>query len=153
MSRMTLFSSPYLLGFEAIERTLERLAKSAGDSYPPYNIESRDEGLYRITLAVAGFGESELAVTVENGNELFIRGKQTDEAARDYLHRGIAARQFQRVFLLADGMDVTDATLNHGLLSVDLKRVSPGNTVRRIAISPGGSMATAPQGANTKVVS
>lgn len=138
MSRVTPFSSPLLLGFDAMEKTLERLAKN-GDSYPPYNIErlcgpdGASEKL-RITLAVAGFAESDLDVTTEE-NQLLVRGRQTDETERDYLHRGIAARQFQRCFVLAEGMRVTGADLKNGLLSIDLDRPEPEKRVRKINIS------------------
>ncbi|MDH6230703.1 HSP20 family molecular chaperone IbpA [Mesorhizobium soli] len=138
MSRMTPFSSPLLLGFDAMEKTLERLAKS-GDSYPPYNIERlrRSEGngeTLRITLAVAGFCEDNLEVTTEE-NQLVVRGKQTEDTEREFLHRGIAARQFQRTFVLADGMRVIGAELKNGLLSVDLDRPEPERFVRKINIS------------------
>ncbi|MDG4881083.1 Hsp20 family protein [Mesorhizobium sp. WSM4884] len=138
MSRMTPFSSPLLLGFDAMEKTLERLAKS-GDSYPPYNIErlsasdSNAERL-RITLAVAGFAESDLDVTTEE-NQLIVRGRQTDDTEREFLHRGIAARQFQRCFVLADGMRVIGAELKNGLLSIDLDRPEAERLVRKINIS------------------
>ncbi len=137
MSRMTPFSSPLLLGFDAVEKTLERLAKN-GDSYPPYNIERlRAEGgaeKLRITLAVAGFGESDLEVLTEE-NQLIVRGRQADDEEREYLHRGIAARQFQRTFVLADGMRVAGAELKNGLLAVDLDRPEPERLVRKINIS------------------
>jgi HSP20 family molecular chaperone IbpA len=135
---MTPFSSPLLLGFDAVEKTLERLAKS-GDSYPPYNIErlgaadGKAERL-RITLAVAGFAESDLDVTTEE-NQLVVRGRQTDDTEREFLHRGIAARQFQRCFVLADGMRVIGAELKNGLLSVDLDRPEAERLVRKINIS------------------
>ncbi|AWC20767.1 Hsp20 family protein [Aminobacter sp. P9b] len=138
MSRMTPFSSPLLLGFDTMEKTLERLAKS-GDSYPPYNIErirdadERGERL-RITLAVAGFAENDLEVTVEE-NQLIVRGRQGDEKEREFLHRGIASRQFQRCFVLADGMRVIAADLKNGLLSVDLDRPEAERLVRKINIS------------------
>ena len=138
MSRMTPFSSPLLLGFDAMEKTLERLAKS-GDSYPPYNIErlgavdGKAERL-RITLAVAGFAESDLDVTTEE-NQLIVRGRQTDDTEREFLHRGIAARQFQRCFVLADGMRVIAAELKNGLLSIDLDRPDTERLVRKINIS------------------
>ncbi len=138
MSRMTPFSSPLLLGFDAMEKTLERLAKT-GDSYPPYNIEriratdGQAERL-RITLAVAGFKEQDLEITTEE-NQLVVRGRQEDEAEREFLHRGIAARQFQRVFVLADGMLVKAAELKNGLLSIDLERPEPARLVRKINIS------------------
>jgi HSP20 family molecular chaperone IbpA len=134
---MTPFSSPLLLGFDAVEKTLERLAKN-GDSYPPYNIERlRAEGgaeKLRITLAVAGFGESDLEVLTEE-NQLIVRGRQADDEEREYLHRGIAARQFQRTFVLADGMRVAGAELKNGLLAVDLDRPEPERLVRKINIS------------------
>ncbi|MBO6718051.1 MAG: Hsp20 family protein [Rhizobiaceae bacterium] len=138
MTRMTTFSSPLLLGFDAMEKTLERVAKSA-DGYPPYNIERirGDEEAgdkLRITLAVAGFAESELDVSTEE-NQLIVRGRQTDDTEREYLHRGIAARQFQRAFVLAEGMRVTGAELKNGLLSIDLDRPQPEKLVRKINIS------------------
>ena len=138
MTRLSTFSSPYLLGFEEMERLLERATKTAGDGYPPYNIErqARRDGepeKLSITLAVAGFGPDELDVTVEE-SQLYIRGKQSDDASRDFLHRGIAARQFQRVFVLADGMLVTQARLENGLLTVDLERPEPEKVIRRIEI-------------------
>jgi HSP20 family molecular chaperone IbpA len=139
MTRMTPFSSPLLLGFDTMERTLERLAKS-GDSYPPYNIERlRDaEGAgdrLRITLAVAGFSECDLEVTTEE-NQLLVRGRQSEEnTEREFLHRGIAARQFQRAFVLADGMKVVAAELKNGLLTIDLDRPEPERLVRKINIS------------------
>lgn len=138
MSRMTPFSSPLLLGFDTMEKTLERLAKS-GDSYPPYNIErirDADErgARLRITLAVAGFAESDLDVTVEE-NQLIVRGRQSDDKEREFLHRGIASRQFQRCFVLADGMRVIAADLKNGLLSIDLDRPESERLVRKINIS------------------
>ena len=138
MSRMTPFSSPLLLGFDAMEKTLERLA-AANDGYPPYNIErieSADGGreVLRITLAVAGFAENDLDVTTEE-NQLVVRGRQADDIEREYLHRGIAARQFQRCFVLADGMRVIGAELKNGLLSIDLDRPEAERLVRKINIS------------------
>jgi HSP20 family molecular chaperone IbpA len=138
MSRMTPFSSPLLLGFDTMEKTLERLAKT-GDTYPPYNIERlhSTEGTgerLRITLAVAGFCENDLDVTTEE-NQLVVRGRQSDDTEREYLHRGIAARQFQRTFVLADGMRVIAAELKNGLLSIDLDRPEPERLVRKINIS------------------
>ncbi|MCO5064153.1 MAG: Hsp20 family protein [Rhizobiaceae bacterium] len=138
MSRMTMFSSPLLLGFDAMEKTIERVAKN-GDSYPPYNIERLrvSEGAperLRLTLAVAGFTESELELTTED-NQLVVRGRQSDEEEREFLHRGIAARQFQRIFVLADGMRVIGAELKNGLLSIDLDRPQPEKLVKKISIA------------------
>ena len=138
MTRMTPFSSPLLLGFDAVEKTLERLAKN-GDSYPPYNIEriraaDGSGECLRITLAVAGFDDDDLEVLTEE-NQLIVRGRQNDEAEREYLHRGIAARQFQRTFVLADGMRVAGAELKNGLLAIDLERPAPERLVRKINIS------------------
>jgi HSP20 family molecular chaperone IbpA len=138
MSRVPSLSSPFLLGFDEIERALDRVAKGA-DGYPPYNIErlARDENQperLRITLAVAGFTRDQLDVTVEE-NQLLIRGRQQDDKTRQYLHRGIAARQFQRTFVLADGMDVLTADLRNGLLSIDLARPEPERTVKTISIT------------------
>ena len=138
MTRMTTLTSPFLLGFDEIERTLDRITKSASDGYPPYNIERipATEQLpesIRITLAVAGFRREQLDITLED-KQLVIRGRQTEERERIFLHRGIAARQFQRVFLLADGMEVGGADLENGLLSIDLIRPEPEKTVRRITI-------------------
>jgi HSP20 family molecular chaperone IbpA len=137
MSRVPSLSSPFLLGFDEIERALDRVAKAA-DGYPPYNIErlARDADFperLRITLAVAGFTSDQLDVTVEE-SQLVIRGRQQDDKARQYLHRGIAARQFQRTFVLADGMDVLGADLKNGLLAIDLARPEPERVVRTIAI-------------------
>jgi HSP20 family molecular chaperone IbpA len=140
---MSAFSSPLLLGFEEIERALDRLSKAASDGYPPYNIErlaktaDRAETL-RITLAVAGFGQDELDITVEE-NELVISGKQQDEPAREYLHRGIAARQFRKTFVLAEGIEVKGAALGDGLLSIDLVRPESERVAKRIAINGRGT--------------
>lgn len=138
MSRTTAFSSPLLLGFDEVERLLDRISKTA-DGYPPYNIEriagTVDEpARLKITLAVAGFGQDDIEITVEE-NELMISGRQKDDPAREYLHRGIAARQFQRTFVLADGMEVTGAELKEGLLSIDLMRPEPERTVRKVQIT------------------
>jgi len=138
MTRMSTLSSPFLLGFDEIERALGRVAKSANDGYPPYNIErmARSENhpeRLRITLAVAGFTRDQLDVTVEE-NQLLIRGRQTDEKDRQYLHRGIAARQFQKSFLLVDGMEVMGAAMTNGLLVIDLARPEPEKIIRRIDI-------------------
>ncbi len=136
MSRVSVFSAPFLLGFDSFEERIDRLARSA-DGYPPYNIEraTGEDGTERfmISVAVAGFGQGDLDVTVED-NQLTIRGKQRDEAGRDYLHRGIATRQFQRTFLLAEGMEVKDATLSHGMLVIALERPQAQKIARRIDI-------------------
>lgn len=138
MSKLTLGAHPYLLGFEQLERLVERTAKSGNDGYPPYNIEQTSDHSYRITLAVAGFGEDELSITVEDSS-LVIRGRQIDDdAARVFLHRGIARRQFQRSFVLADGVDVGEAFLENGLLHVDLSRKVPESVVQTIQIRKGG---------------
>lgn len=134
MNRVSIFSSPLLLGFDHVERMIERAAKTGSEGYPPYNIEQTGENELRITLAVAGFGPNDLGITVED-NQLVIRGKQTDEKERVYLHRGIAARQFQRSFVLADGIEVIRAELGHGLLHIDLHRPKPEPQVRNIAIN------------------
>lgn len=138
MSRVPSLSSPFLLGFDEIERVLDRVSKGA-DGYPPYNIERLpDDGnspdRLRITLAVAGFTRDQLDVTIEE-SQLVIRGRQQDDKARQYLHRGIAARQFQRTFVLADGMEVQSADLRNGLLSIDLVRPQPERIVKTIAIN------------------
>lgn len=135
MTRTVIFNSPFLLGFERLEQLLERTSKS-GDSYPPYNIEQSDEERLRITLAVAGFSREELLVTVED-RQLVIRGKQSDAENRNFLHRGIAARQFQRAFVLAEGIEVTGASLENGLLSIDLERPKSTTIVRTIEIETG----------------
>ncbi len=134
MTKLTLGSHPYLLGFEQIERLLERNAKSGNEGYPPFNIEQTSDRGYRITLAVAGFREDDLSITVED-RQLVIRGRQAEECPdRVFLHRGIAARQFQRSFVLADGVDVAGATMENGLLHVDLERAEPEMAVQTIAI-------------------
>ncbi len=135
MSRVSVFSSPLLLGFDQFERTLDRLAKNA-DGYPPYNIERIGENGLRITLAVAGFTSSELVIELVE-NQLTVRGKQTDDGDRIYLHRGIAARQFQRAFMLADGIEVTGARLDNGLLAIDLVRPLLEPRIRTIRIDAG----------------
>lgn len=132
-TRLSLFNSPLLLGFDQFERTLDRIAKNAGEGYPPYNIEQiGDDGL-RITVAVAGFTSEDLSVQIED-NQLVIRGRQQDDKSRVYLHRGIASRQFQRSFVLAEGIEVIGAGLDNGLLHIDLKRVLPEPKVRTIKI-------------------
>lgn len=138
MSRMTLLSSPLLLGFEEIERLVDRVGKSGADGYPPYNIERvvRSDAapeMLRITLAVAGFSRPQLEVTIAD-NQLLVRGRQDDDKSRAYLHRGIAARQFQRTFVLADGIEVRSADLENGLLIIDLVRHEPDRHVRKIEI-------------------
>ncbi|MGI1663060.1 Hsp20 family protein [Palleronia sp. KMU-117] len=135
MTKLTLGSHPFLLGFDQLERLVERTAKSDSAGYPPYNIEQLGENAFRISLAVAGFREDDLAITLED-RQLVIRGRQSDEdESRVFLHRGIAARQFQRSFVLADGVEVAGATVENGLLHVDLKRAVPESVVRRIEIS------------------
>ena len=136
MSRISVFSAPFLLGFDGFEERVDRLAKSA-DGYPPYNIERRidAEGTehFLVSIAVAGFGAGELEVLAEDG-QLLVRGRQKDEPGREFLHRGIAARQFQRSFLLADGMIVKDATLGHGMLVITIERPRTSKIARRIDI-------------------
>lgn len=135
MTKLSLGSHPFLLGFEQLERLVERTAKTGNDGYPPYNIEQTSERGYRITLAVAGFSEEDLAITVED-RQLVIRGRQSDDGeSRVFLHRGIAARQFQRSFVLADGVEVTGASMENGLLHVDLAREQPETVVQTIRIS------------------
>ena len=138
MSRVPSLSSPFLLGFDQIERVLDRVSKAA-DGYPPYNIErlacdAQKPERIRITLAVAGFTRDQLDVSTEE-NQLVIRGRQQDDKGRQYLHRGIAARQFQRTFVLAEGMEVLGADLKNGLLSIDLIRPEPARVIKTIAIS------------------
>jgi HSP20 family molecular chaperone IbpA len=143
MTRMTPFSSPLLLGFDSMEKTLERIAKS-GDGYPPYNIErirsANECEQLRIVLAVAGFANDDLEVTTED-NQLVIRGRQADEGEREYLHRGIAARQFQRSFVLAEGIEVSGALLDNGLLHIDLLRPEAESRVRNVEIKSGSTAA------------
>ena len=138
MSRLTLFNSPLLLGFDQLERTLDQVSKAAADGYPPYNVEQVGENALRITLAVAGFTMDDLSVQVE-GNQLVIRGKQHDDQERVYLHRGIAARQFQRSFMLAEGIEVKGAWLDSGLLNIDLVRREAEERVRKVAIRSSGA--------------
>ena len=144
MTRMSLLSSPLLLGFEEMERLIDRVGKGGSDGYPPYNIEritrcrrataaSDAVELLRITLAVAGFKRDQIEITVED-NQLSIRGRQEDDKSRQYIHRGIAARQFSRTFVLADGIEVRSADLSDGLLSIDLARREPERSVRKIEI-------------------
>ncbi len=137
MSKLTLGSYPHLLGFEQLERLLERSAKAGNEGYPPYNIEQTSDFSYRITLAVAGFGEEDLSITIED-RQLVIRGRQRDDSeGRIFLHRGIAARQFQRMFVLADGVEVGEAIMENGLLHVDLTRAVPETVVQTINIRKG----------------
>jgi HSP20 family molecular chaperone IbpA len=133
MPRMSLFNSPLLLGFDRFERTLERVAKASSEGYPPYNVEETAENGLRLTLAVAGFGDNDLELSLED-NQLIVRGRQTDDPDRVYLHRGIAARQFQRRFVLADGVEVVGAALDSGLLHIELHRPEPAKQVRTIKI-------------------
>ena len=137
MNRHMTFASPYLLGFEHLERLLERTARTAGDSYPPYNIEQTQDGGIRITLAVAGFSTDELSVTEED-RQLVVRGRQAEADGKTFLHRGIAARQFLRSFVLADGIEVTAAALDNGLLKIDLARRQVQPSVRVVEIKTGG---------------
>lgn len=136
MSRLSLFNSPLLLGFDHFERALDRVSKAASDGYPPYNIEQLGENALRITLAVAGFAMRDLSIMIED-NQLVVRGKQADEANRVYLHRGIAARQFQRSFIVAEGIEVRGAWLDSGLLHIDLVRPAVENRVRSVEIRSG----------------
>lgn len=137
MTKVTLGAHPFFLGFEKLERLMERTAKSDNNGYPPFNIEQKGENAYRITLAVAGFGEDDLTITLEN-KELVIRGRQAeDDDKRVFLHRGIAARQFQRSFVLADGVEVSGATTENGLLHVDLSKAEPESIVQTIKINKG----------------
>jgi HSP20 family molecular chaperone IbpA len=137
MTKLTLASYPHMLGFEQLERVLERNAKSGNEGYPPFNIEQTSERSYRITLAVAGFSEEDLSITVED-RQLVIRGRQSDDSeGRVFLHRGIAGRQFQRSFVLADGVEVGEALIENGLLHVDLTQAKPETVVQTINIRKG----------------
>jgi HSP20 family molecular chaperone IbpA len=138
MTKLTFAAHPFLLGFDQLERLVERTAKSGNDGYPPFNIEQSSEHGFRITLAVAGFREADLTITVEN-RQLVIRGRQPEDAdeGRVFLHRGIAARAFQRTFVLADGVEVAAAQIENGLLHVDLERAVPEKTVQTIRITKG----------------
>lgn len=133
MSRIPLFNSPFLLGFDHFERAVDRIAKMSAEGYPPYNIEQLGENRIRITLAVAGFAERDLQIQIEN-NQLTVRGRQEEAGDRVYLHRGIAARQFQRSFVLAEGIEVVGAELDNGLLHVDLLRPEQESRVKNIEI-------------------
>lgn len=132
-TRLSLFDSPMFLGFDQLEQTFDRIRKSAGEGYPPYNIEQIGENGLRITLAVAGFTMTDLDIELEH-NQLTIRGKQEDEEERLFIHRGIAARQFQRSFVLADGIEVLGASLDSGLLHIDMQRVAPESKAKKIDI-------------------
>ncbi len=138
MTKLTFAAHPFLLGFDQLERLVERTAKSGNDGYPPFNIEQSSENGFRITLAVAGFREDDIAITVEE-RQLMIRGRQADEAdeGRVFLHRGIAARAFQRSFVLADGVEVAGATMENGLLHIELERAVPEKIVQTIRITKG----------------
>lgn len=137
MTRNTFRSHPFLLGFDQLDRLVERTARAGTDGYPPFNIEQSGENAFRITLAVAGFAEADLGITLED-RQLVVRGRQGEEDGnRQFLHRGIAARAFQRAFVLADGMEVAAATLENGLLHIDLIRAEPENIVQTIAIRRG----------------
>ena len=138
MTKMALGAHPFLLGFDQLERLVERTAKSGNDGYPPYNIEQIGETRFRITLALAGFREEDLSITLED-RQLVIRGRQSDDSdGRAFLHRGIATRQFQRSFVLADGVEVAGAEMENGLLHVDLHRAVPESVVQTIKINSKG---------------
>lgn len=138
MTKLSFGSHPYLLGFDQLERLVERTAKAGSDGYPPFNIEAVSENAYRISLAVAGFHEDDLSITVED-RQLVIRGRQSeDDPQRVFLHRGIAARAFQKAFVLADGVEVAGASMENGLLHIDLRRVVPETVVQTIRISSAG---------------
>jgi HSP20 family molecular chaperone IbpA len=147
MTRLSVFNSPLLLGFDHFERALDSIAKSASDGYPPYNVEQRGENRLRITLAVAGFAADDIEIQVED-SQLMVRGRQTEDQERIYLHRGIAARQFQRSFILAEGIEVDSASLDNGLLHIDLVRPTVEPKVRTIAIQTGRPQAPAAGRAN-----
>jgi HSP20 family molecular chaperone IbpA len=137
MPRLTSFNSPLLLGFEDLERVLDRVAKSSSEGYPPYNIEQVDADSLRITVAVAGFERQDLSVTLED-NQLVIRGRRSDDDGdRTFIHRGIATRQFHRSFVLAEGIEITGAKLANGLLNIDLVRPRPNEIVKTIQIEDG----------------
>lgn len=144
MNRLSAFNSPLLLGFDHFEQLLDRVAKSANDGYPPYNIERIATDGLRITLAVAGFAREDLQISAED-NQLIVRGRQKDDEERVYVHRGIAARQFQRSFVLAEGIEIAGAALDNGLLHIDLVRPEPEVVSRIIEIDAG------PPGGNGKM--
>jgi HSP20 family molecular chaperone IbpA len=137
MTKLTLATHPFLLGFDELERLVERTAKSGNEGYPPYNIEQTSDNAFRITLAVAGFAEDDLSITLED-RQLVVRGRQSDDTqGRVFLHRGIAGRQFQRSFVLADGVEVAGATTENGLLHIDMNRNLPDSVVQTIQIKRG----------------
>ena len=137
MTKVSFGAHPFLLGFDQLERLVERTAKSDAGGYPPYNIEQSAENTYRITLAVAGFAEDDIAITLED-RQLVVRGKQADDSeGRVFLHRGIAGRQFQRSFVLAEGVEVSGASMENGLLHIDLTRSTPDTVVQTIQIKKG----------------
>jgi len=136
MTRMSFFNSPLLLGFDQFERTLDRITKAGAEGYPPYNVEQIADDHLRITLAVAGFRPDDLEIEIED-SQLSVRGQQTDETDKVYLHRGIASRQFHRSFVLAEGLEVAGANLDNGLLAIDLKRVKASPKVRSVPIGSG----------------
>ncbi len=141
MTRLARFDSPFLLGFDQVERLLDRVARTGADGYPPYNVEEVQTdagGQLKITLAVAGFSSDELSVTLE-ANQLVIRGGQSDDEDRNFLHRGIAARQFQRAFVLAEGIEILGADLENGLLTISLEQQTPEEVVQQIKITTKGS--------------
>lgn len=141
MTRMARFDSPFLLGFDQVERLLDRVARTGADGYPPYNVEEVQTdkgGQLKITLAVAGFAAEDLSVTLES-NQLVIRGGQSDDEDRNFLHRGIAARQFQRAFVLAEGIEILGADLENGLLTISLEQQAPEEIVQQIEITTKGS--------------
>ncbi len=138
MTRLSLFNSPLMLGFEQFEQALDRISKTSADGYPPYNVEQIGENRLRITLAVAGFAKDDLNIQIED-SQLLVRGKQSDDKERLYLHRGIAGRQFQRAFVLAEGIEVIGAELDNGLLHIDLERPLIEPRVRTVEISAGRS--------------
>ncbi len=145
MSRISAFNSPLLLGFDHFERVLDRISKTSAEGYPPYNIEQTSENGLRITLAVAGFSMDDLSVALED-NQLVVRGRQgEDESGRVFIHRGIAARHFQRAFVLAEGIEVRGAALDNGLLHIDLKREIPEPRIRSIPITGAGAASHAAQ--------
>jgi HSP20 family molecular chaperone IbpA len=151
MSRLSLFNSPFLLGFDDLERALDRVSKSSSDGYPPYNIERIGENDIRISLAVAGFSKDQLSVSIED-TQLVIRGRQIDDPDREFLHRGIATRQFQRSFVLAEGIEITGAELDNGLLHVNVKRPVVETQTRTIEIRTAASQQRPQQRADIRAI-